>query len=65
MTKTKDFDWSDVEYEIIPTVAFILNICGICLSIVLVIVAVFQIFDIITCLTFPEKIIFDMVQSMI
>lgn len=64
MTKTKDFDWSDVEYEIIPSIAFILNIGGICLSIVLVIVATFQIFDIITCLTFPEKIIFNMIQSM-
>lgn len=64
MTKTKDFDWSDVEYEVIPSIAFNLNACGICLGIVLVIITAFQIFDIITCLTFPEKIIFNMIQDM-
>ena len=65
MTKTKDFDWSNVEYEVIPTIACVLNICGICLSIFLVIVVTFQIFDIITCLTFPEKIILDYISLII
>ena len=64
LTKTKDFEWYEICDEIIPTIAHILNCCGIILSVVSIIVAAVQIFDIIACFTFPEKIIFNMIQSM-
>ena len=33
-------------------------------AIIFFILAIFQVFDIITCFTFPEKIVIDMIQSM-
>lgn len=54
-----DFLYYNEEFPV-----YFLIIGGI-LTIIATIYAVTQIMDIITCLTFPEKIIFNMIQSMI
>ena len=58
LSKTPDFRWYDVFEEGAPT------IIGAVLTIFSIIGIIAQTTDIITCLTFPEKIIFDMIQSM-
>lgn len=62
ITKGKDFDWDDIETDFRPGCAIALIVIGIVLLIILIIAVPVQIMDIITCFTFPEKIIFNMIQ---
>ena len=64
ISKTEGFDWDDINIEVFPSIACTLIFCGSVLSIVLGVVLIVQSLDIITCLTFPEKIIFNIIQSM-
>ena len=64
LSKTPDFRWYDVFEEGAPTIAAIFATIGAFLTIFSIIGIIAQTTDIITCLTFPEKIIFDMIQSM-
>lgn len=63
-TKTKDFNWENIFYKGNPTIAFILAIIGAFLIVLFIIAIITQTFDIITCLTFPEKIIFELIKEM-
>lgn len=60
--KTIEIIIDDEELFFIVSITFI--IIGGILAIIAIIGAITQIMDIITCLTFPEKIIFNMIQSM-
>ena len=60
--KNKDFDWSDSKTGLI---AFVSIIVAAVFSMIFIFCAIYCIPIIITCLIFPEKIIFDMVQSML
>lgn len=63
LSRTSGFQWDDAFDEFIPTIAILLTIVG-C---VLIIIDIFIFFDayetIVACLSFPEKIIFNMLQS--
>ena len=63
LSRTSGFRWDDVFDEAAPTIAMIFAIIGTILAFVLFCVVVDESMDIITCLTFPEKIIFNMVQD--
>lgn len=63
ITKMKIFDWHEGIY--LPSIVMTLTLCGFILGIVSTIVIVEQTMDIITCLTFPEKIIFEIIQSIV
>lgn len=63
LTKTEGFDWYDVNREIVSTVATIFAIAGAIMGIVFILNLIGQTLDIITCLTFPEKIILNMLQA--
>lgn len=56
--KKKNFSWYDMN-------GFISLSLGIAFSIIFIVVLFTSIQTIITCLTFPEKIIFDMIKSML
>lgn len=61
--KKKNFSWYDMNglsWIGIVSVSF-----GITFSIIFIIVSLFSIPTIIACLTFPEKVIFDMIKSML
>lgn len=63
LSRTSGFQWDDAFDEFIPTIAILLTMVG-C---VLIIIDIFIFFDayetIVACLSFPEKIIFNMLQS--
>lgn len=63
LLRTPGFQWYNAFNEFIPTIAILLTIVG-C---VLIIIDIFIFFDayetIVACLSFPEKIIFNMLQS--
>lgn len=63
ITKMKIFDWDEGIFLPCVVVSFITG--GIILGIVSAIVIIEQTMDIITCLTFPEKIIIEIVQSIV
>lgn len=63
LSKTPEFRWSDAFEEAIPTTAAILVIVGIILTTGLLCLVIDESADIITCLTFPEKIILDMLKT--
>lgn len=61
--KKKNFSWYDMNG--LPWIGIISLSFGIVFSIVFIVVLLISIPTIIACLTFPEKVIFDMVQSML
>lgn len=61
--KKKNFSWHDMNG--LSWIGIISLSFGITFSITFIIVLFISIPTIITCLTFPEKVIFDMVQSML
>lgn len=61
--KKKNFSWYDMNG--LSWIGLISLSFGIAFSIILIVVLLISIPTIITCLTFPEKIIFDIVQSML
>ena len=63
ITKSKDFEWDPD--ELASYAAITLVFAGIILGILSAIVIVAQTMDVVTCLTFPEKIIFEIVQSIV
>ena len=60
--KNKDFDWHDYKFG---PIAFVSIIVAAVFSMIFIFCAIDCIPTIIACLTFPEKVIFDMVQSML
>lgn len=62
ITKMKTFDWDEDNF--LPYVVIALAFVGIVLGIAFAIAIVIQTMDVITCITFPEKIIFETVQHM-
>ena len=64
LSRFPGFCWDEVFVEGAPTIAMFFAIAGITLAIILFYVTVDESMDIITCLTFPEKIIFNMIQNM-
>lgn len=60
--KNKDFDWNDFKTGLI---AFVSIIVAAVFSMIFIFCAIYCIPAIITCLTFPEKVIFDMITSML
>lgn len=58
----KTFDWDEDNF--LPYVVIALAFIGIVLGIAFAVAIVIQTMDVITCLTFPEKIIFETVQHM-
>lgn len=61
--KNKDFDWYD--YSKTGLIAFVSIIVAVVFSMIFIFCAIYCIPTIIACLIFPEKIIFDIVQSML
>lgn len=64
LSRFPGFCWDDVFDEGAPTIAMFFAIAGVILAITSFCVTVDESMNIITCLTFPEKIIFNMIQSM-
>lgn len=64
LSRTPDFRWYYAFEKGAPTIAVLLAITGAILTIISIISTIAQVMDIITCLTFPEKIIFNMIKSM-
>lgn len=62
LTKTKGFSWDDEEIITGITISFV--ILGIFSSFVTIVMIPIQVFDIITCFTFPEKIILNTIQNL-
>lgn len=62
ITKTKDFEWDPD--KLATYVAFTLILAGCIFGFISIFVTIVQIMDIITCLTFPEKIVFTIIQYM-
>lgn len=60
--KNKDFDWYDSKTG---PIAFVSIIVAAVFSMIFIFCAIDCIPTIIACLTFPEKVIFDMIQSML
>ena len=60
--KNKDFDWYDSKTGLI---AFVSIIVAAVFSIIFIFCAIDCIPTIIACLTFPEKVIFDMIKPML
>ena len=54
------WDWKTDSYDIAWVCIIVTIVCGA----ILICVACYQTFDIIACLTFPEKLIFDLVTNM-
>lgn len=63
ISRASDFDWNMVFIEGLPTIALALSIIGSFLILLFVYNVFQQGIDIITCLTFPEKIILDMLKT--
>lgn len=63
ITKMKNFDWDEDIFLPCVVISFIL--AGTILGIVSAFVIIEQTMDIITCLTYPEKIIIEIVQSIV
>lgn len=64
ISKKNELDFGKAYLDGMETIAMFFIVVGIFLTLVFIIITSLQIFDIITCLTFPEKIIFNMIQSM-
>ena len=64
LSRTPDFRWYYAFEKPAPTIAVIFAIIGTILTIISSIGIPVQTMDIITCLAFPEKIIFNMIKSM-
>lgn len=62
LTKTKGFNWNNE--NMITGAAIIFTILGVLSFFVGILMIPIQIFDIITCFTFPEKIIFNTIQNL-
>lgn len=60
--KNKNFNWDD---DKLGAIAFVSIILAVLFTITFIICLIFCISTIITCLTFPEKIIFDMIKPML
>lgn len=60
--KKKNFSWYDMNG--LSWIGIVLSF-GITFSIIFIVVSLFSIPTIIACLTFPEKVIFDMIKSML
>lgn len=62
--KNKDFDWYDTTNKLLWAGIISLSF-GIAFSIIFIVILLISIPTIITCLTFPEKVIFDMIKLML
>ena len=60
--KNKNFNWDDSK---LGTIAFVSIIAAAVFSVIFIFCAIACIPTIIACLTFPEKIIFDMIKPML
>ena len=60
--KNKDFDWDEDEVGLITVISLIMAAM---FSVAFIICLIFCTSAIIACLTFPEKVIFDMIKSML
>lgn len=62
ISNTPKFNRNDAFEKTAPTFAFLLTIVAGFLTFCLISVGIFQVIDIIACITFPEKIILRMIQ---
>lgn len=64
ISKKNELDFGKAYLDGMETIALFFIIVEIFLTLVFIVVTIFQVFDIITCLTFPEKIILNMLKTM-